>query len=104
MRTVLNAPIDCISNDGVAAATVRAKGFGHQQINILCDPFEPTVGYQRSRHRRAMSVVVVGVSVAVDEVLPSDEVDALQIGVIIAMPESTMQATTPLPVNESGAG
>ena len=82
VRTVLNAPIDCISNDGVAAATVRAKGFGHQQINILCDPFEPTVGYQEPRHRRTMSVVVVGFTVAVDEVLPSDQVDALQIGVI----------------------
>ena len=51
-----------------------------------------------------MTVVVVGVAVTVDEILPAHQVDALKVRVVKSDPESTMHATTPLPVKVSGAG
>ena len=82
MRSVLNAPIHRIGHDVVTPAPVGTEGFGHQQIDVLCNAFEPTVGNQQTRHRSAVPVVVVRLAVSVNEVFPAGEIDVLEVAVV----------------------
>ena len=81
MSAVINAPIHRIGHDGIASASVFSERFGHQQVHVFGHAFEPAVSNEQTGHRRAMPVVVVGVAVSVDEIPPTDQIDAFKVGV-----------------------